>query len=195
MVAAFFCTLGRRVTVRQEDGTLETVQAVPRAGWFKRIYVSATEYDMRVLRATLSCAPDECFPEGRSYQKVKELLRSESCNTQLYMNVHAAVASMFARMAVRERSANGRARTEPLTTPHVETFASNGLSIPRSHVAELGSLSMTHVMSQKLAALEAERVDTSSRWAMVVGEDGGSFGGAYLWPGAIEVRFWGPSAR
>jgi hypothetical protein len=181
MLAAFFDNLGRRICARQPDGTLETVQIVPRGGWFKRLYVSASEYDMRVLRATLTNAPDMWFPSGRSYQAVKELLRSDTCNVQLYAAVHAVVASMFARLVVRERSAGGRARTEPLSTPRTDTFAANGLTIPRSHVAELGSLSVTYQMSQKLAALEAERVERGSPWAMVVAADGGAFGGAYMY--------------
>ena len=53
IVGAFFDHLGRRVRAKQPDGTLETVQVVPRGGWFKRLYVSMSEYDVRLLRATL----------------------------------------------------------------------------------------------------------------------------------------------
>ena len=76
MVAAFFDSLSRRVRAVQPDGTVETVQCMPRGGWFKRLYVSATEYDIRLLRAALTNAPDSCFPHGRSHQKVTALLRS-----------------------------------------------------------------------------------------------------------------------
>ena len=122
------------------------------------------------------------------------VLRSDECNTQLYDAVHSVVASMFARMAVHERSADGRARSEPLSTPCVETFAANALHIPRSHVAELASLSITYTMSQKLAALEAERMLRDSPWAMVVAADGGAFGGAYLWHIDGKVDMWQPVA-
>ena len=84
MVAAFFDSLSRRVRAVQSDGTVETVQCLPRGGWFKRLYVSITEYDMRLLRAALANAPDSCFPHGRSYQKVLALLRSEECDPRLY---------------------------------------------------------------------------------------------------------------
>ena len=98
MVAAFFDSLSRRVRTVQPDGTVETVQALPRGGWFKRLYVNATEYDMRLLRAALANAPDSCFPHGRSHQRVATLLRSKECDPRLYNAVHAVVASMFARM-------------------------------------------------------------------------------------------------
>ena len=194
IVGAFFDNLGRRVRAKQPDGTIETVQVVPRGGWFKRLYISLAEYDVRLLRATLGIAPDACFPRGRTYQRVKELLRSDECNGQLYDAVHSVVASMFARMAVRERGADGRARSEPLSTPSVETFAANALRIPRSHVSELASLSISYAMSQKLAALEAERMLRDSPWAMVVAADGGAFGGAYLWHVDGRVHTWQPVA-
>ena len=192
MVAAFFDSLSRRVRTVQPDGTVETVQALPRGGWFKRLYVSATEYDMRLLRAALTNAPDSCFPHGRSYQRVATLLCSEECDARLYNAVHAVVASMFARMAVRERSRDGRARTEPPTPPLVATFAANHLTIPRNHVARLGALAMTHVMAQKLAVLEAERVERGAPWAMVLASDGGTFGGAYLWHVDGRLQSWQP---
>jgi hypothetical protein len=42
MVCAFFDNLSRRVRTKQPDGTIETVQVVPRGGWFKRLYVGSS---------------------------------------------------------------------------------------------------------------------------------------------------------
>ena len=84
MVAAFFDSLSRRVRTVQPDGTVETVQALPRGGWFKRLYVNATEYDMRLLRAALANAPDSCFPHGRSHQRVATLPGIQAYRSQCF---------------------------------------------------------------------------------------------------------------
>ena len=167
IVAAFFDNLGRRISVLSREGVREVVQVVPRGGWFKRLYTYMSEVDLRLLRAIFVTASEDVVP-SLECTAVAALLKSESCPQDLYANVHAVAVSLFVRMAFSERGPHGRARCEPPVAPSLATFIRSGMTIPKAHVVALAKLAMSYSMSQKLAALEADRVQKGCRSAMVL---------------------------
>ena len=67
------------------------------------------------------------------------------------------VCAIYARMAVRERGANGRARTEPPSYVTVGEFARNGMVVPRGVVAQCASHAISSLEAWRLAGLCAAR--------------------------------------
>ena len=67
------------------------------------------------------------------------------------------VCAIYSRMAVRERGANGRARTEPPSYVTVGEFARNGMVVPRGVVAQCASHAISSLEAWRLAGLCAAR--------------------------------------
>ena len=79
-------------------------------------------------------------------------------DAQLYDQLAAVAASLFARMAVIERSEGGRARRLGVPAPTVASFGANGPAIPRFAVAQLMQRAVGAPMSQLLCKLERGRL-------------------------------------
>ena len=131
-----------------------------------------------------------------------DLINTGPFDDALYRQLAAVVASIFARMAVRERSATGRARrvgSEVQEPVALEAFVRNGLVPPRILVATLVRTACSHLTSARLITIERARVQQSSPIAHVLarGRDEGAVGGEQQ----VLVRFdalglcWLPEER
>ena len=155
LVTEFVQDHARQVHV---PGSVKPVQVLPKGGWWRCVCAHATELDFHVVRAIFGM-------EGRSPGTPHEVVASVldgSMATGLYARLAAVAASLFARMAVFERGAGGRARRAGVSAPTVAAFASNSLRVPRSVVAQLVQRAVGARLSRQLGEMERGRVVMSS---------------------------------
>ena len=134
--------------------------------------------------------------------RLYDLINSGPFDDALYRQLAAVVASIFARMAVRERSATGRTRrvgSEGQEPVALEAFVHNGLVPPRVLVATLVRTACSVLTGARLITIERARVQQSTPIAHVLarGRDQGAVGGEQH----VLVRFdalglcWLPEER
>ena len=135
---------------------------------------------------------------SREPDAIRKLLNGDAaspCDPTIYQAFHAVAASVFCRMAVFETGpearqpaprlriarrlerlssnmlcalAQGRARSAPLNQASVNEFAENRLIIPRAHVVELVYRAASGAHVQRLLSMEAWRVKSDQRLALVL---------------------------
>jgi hypothetical protein len=135
VMAEFVETWGRRVHVPH----LGVVQVMPKGGWWWNSLRRITEHDMHLVRAIIGMYLEAPMHSGDAL-RLYDLINTCPVDDSMYRQLSAVVASMFARMAVRERSATGRARregSEGQVPVDLLAFVRNGLVPPRILVASL----------------------------------------------------------
>ena len=105
IMAEYVESWGRRVVVPH----LGVVQVMPKGGWWWHALSRVTEHDIYLVRAIIGMGLEAPLHAGDA-MRLYDLINSGPFDDALYRQLAAVVASIFARRAVRERSATGRAR-------------------------------------------------------------------------------------
>ena len=121
---------------REVDVNGSLVQAVPKAGWWRRTRCYMVEHHFHVMRALFGMHFDVVVTSAEA----QKMILYGPMDEALYVRLAAVAASVFARMACYERGPNGRARRrlangELLPPPSMSDFARNNLCVPRYVVA------------------------------------------------------------
>ena len=177
VMAEFVETWGRRVHVPH----LGVVQVMPKGGWWWHSLRRTTEHDMHLVRAIVGMYLGASLHAGDAL-RLYDLINTCPVDDSMYRQLSAVVASIFARMAVRERSATGRARragSEGQVPVDLQAFVHNGLAPPRILVATLVRTACSRRTGARLVTIERFRVQQSAPIAHVLtrGRDQGAEGG------------------
>ena len=156
MIAEFVTEWGR--TTPLPNGVI--VQALPKGGWWWRTLGQVTEHHVLVVRSIIAgrvMGGPMCGGDSRAL--LRAILEDATFDMLTYTRVAAVAASLFAHMAVRERSEQGRAtRAGGPCAATVADYAANVLRTPRSIVAHLVQHACSLATSQKLFIIERSRL-------------------------------------
>ena len=122
-----------RSTCKTSHGKVKPVQAMPKGGWWMRVCAQTTELDFHILRAIVGMHVETPVEPNL----MRAAVMDGTMDPELYKDLAAVAASLFARMAVKERSDGGRARRTGVRAPSIASFGAKGLTAPRFVVAQL----------------------------------------------------------
>ena len=119
-----------------------------------RVCAQTTELDFHILRAIVGMHVETPVEPNL----MRAAVMDGTMDPELYKDLAAVAASLFARMAVKERSDGGRARRTGVRAPSIASFGAKGLTAPRFVVAQLVLRAMGVPLSRCLCKLEHGRL-------------------------------------